>query len=367
MKNLPTTRQDNQVIRHQNVEYVLLPEEGGISGSNFWNYASIIRRRKRFVIIPLVIAIALVILDSATRKPLYRATTILLIEKVGPKILSIEEVLKPEPSQEFYGTQYEIIQSRAIAGQVVDALQLHKKPPPEETPLVQKINVVKNFPRRMIGALGSTIEAAIMGEQASMSVLSDAARLDSLEQRRQDAIAQLRSSLRVKPIPETQLVDITLEGHNPDDVARQVNMVVDAYLQQNIENKLDASRKAIVWLRKEARVLKEKIHNAELTIQNFKEREKFISPDRFEETQNLVQLKLNALQSSYIEANTARKSLQTRINQLRKSSGKNLEEGINSEESLLNNQLVQSLKRTYIELKIQYSDISKNLDINTHL
>jgi uncharacterized protein involved in exopolysaccharide biosynthesis len=143
---------------------------------------------------------------------------------------------------QFYGTQYEIIQSRAIAEQVVDALQLHKKPLPEETPLVQKINMVKSFPSRMVGVLVSTIEAAIMGEPASVSTLAEAARLDSLEQRRQDAIAQLRGALRVKPIPETQ-----------------------------------------------------------------KEKEKFISPDRFEETQNLVQLKLNALQSSYIETNTGDK------------------------------------------------------------
>jgi capsular exopolysaccharide synthesis family protein len=359
MRNLPTTRQDSQLIRNHDVEYVLLPEEEGVSGSHFWDYVNTIRRRKRFVIIPFFIVMPLILLDVATKKPVYRATATLLIEKVGPKILSIEEVLKPEPSPDFYGTQYEILQSRAIAEQVVDALQLHKKPPQEETPLVQQINRIKRFPRQMISAAVSAIEALLQERPAPVSPAPAAASLNSLEQQRQNAITQLHSSLQVQPKPGTQLVDVTLDGRDPDDVARQVNMVAEAYVRQNLENKLDASRKAMLWLRKEARVLKEKIHNAELAIQDFKAREKFISPDRFETTQNLVQVQLNALQSSYVETNAAQLSLHTRINQLRKSSRTNLEEAINLDASLANNPLIQSLQKTHTELKIQRSDISK--------
>jgi capsular exopolysaccharide synthesis family protein len=359
MRNLPTPRQDNQILRHQDVEYVLLPEEEGQSGSHFWDYVNTIRRRKRLVIVPFCIILPLLLLDFATKKPLYRATTTLLIEKVGPKILSIEEVLKPEPSPDFYGTQYGIIQSRAIAEQVVDALQLYKRPPQVEEPLVQQINTIKRFPRRMINAAISAIETLLQPPPASVSSPPDGASLSSLEQRRQNAIAQLRSALQVQPKLGTQLVDVTLEGHDPNDVARQVNMVAEAYVRQNLENKLDASRKAIIWLRKEARVLKEKIHNAELAIQDFKEREKFISPDRFETTQNLVQLQLNALQAASVETNAAQTSLHTRINQLRKASRTNLEEAINLDVSLSSNPLIQSLKKTHTELKIQHADISK--------
>jgi capsular exopolysaccharide synthesis family protein len=359
MRNLPITRQNTQIIRHQDVEYVLLPEEDSIAGGNFWDYVNTIRRRKRLVIVPFFIILPLMLLDVVTKKPVYRAITTLLIEKVGPKILSIEEVLKPEPSPDFYGTQYEIIQSRAVAEQVVDALQLHLRPPQVEDPLVQQINTIKRFPKRLINAAVSAIEARLQERPASVSPVPDGASLHSPEQRRQNAITQLHSALQVQPKPGTQLVEVTLEGHDPDDIARQVNMVAEAYVRQNLESKLDASRKAIVWLRKEARVLKEKIHNGELAIQDFKEREKFISPDRFETTQNLVQLQLNALQSSYVEANALQKSLYTRINQLRKSAKTNLEEAINSDASLLNNPLIQSLKKTHADLKIQYSDISK--------
>src|SRR4029450_3173617 len=74
----------------------------------------------------------------------------------------------------------------------------------------------------------------------------------------------------------TKLVDIIVEGEDPHQVVRQVNAVATAYVQQNLDKRLDASRKASVWLRKEADSLRDSIAEGERRIQTLKEAKRLV-------------------------------------------------------------------------------------------
>jgi uncharacterized protein involved in exopolysaccharide biosynthesis len=79
-------------------------------------------------------------------------------------MIPIEEVVSAEraaSSPDFYRTQYEIITSPLIIGQVVDALRLYEeKTPQDESSPIWIINEVMSFPGRMINNLISTIRAS---------------------------------------------------------------------------------------------------------------------------------------------------------------------------------------------------------------
>ena len=67
--------------------------------------------------------------------------------------------------------------------------------------------------------------------------------------KRQQAAKRLQSVLKVQPrkrrqTAETKLVDITVQGEDPKQAVREVNAVAAAYVQHNLDKRLEASRKA---------------------------------------------------------------------------------------------------------------------------
>ncbi len=78
-------------------------------------------------------------------------------------------------------------------------------------------------------------------------------------------------------------------------MAQQVNAVAAAYVQQNLDKRLDASRKATVWLHKEAETLRDKIADGERRIQALKEDKRLVGKDasntQAADLQNLGDLK----------------------------------------------------------------------------
>ncbi len=361
MHNLPIPPQDGRVGRPQDVEYVLVPEAVDGHEWGLRDYLKIIQKRKWFVILSVCLIVPFVALNLAVQKPVYQATATVLIEKANPKILSIEEVLTPESSPDFYHTQYEIIKSRGIAEQVVDALQLHRKVPEEEPRLAQTMNAIKALPAELFYKAWNTVKTAL--RESGLPVENPTAGVaepDSLAVRRQRAITKLQLSLQVEPRRDTQLVDIVLQGHNREDVAQQVNMVAEAYVRQNLENKLEASRKAIVWLKREARMLKEKIHNAELALQDFKKKKDIIdlSDSASNESQSIAVKRLDLLHTSYAEASNARQVLQVRLEALNQLLTKSLDDVID-DVNLFTNSLLDSLKSRYVSLRIQQDLLSE--------
>jgi uncharacterized protein involved in exopolysaccharide biosynthesis len=60
--------------------------------------------------------------------PTYTAEVLLLIERNPPRVLDRHEVsaeISVPDDNDFYTTQYELLKSRALAAQVIRALQLH--------------------------------------------------------------------------------------------------------------------------------------------------------------------------------------------------------------------------------------------------
>src|SRR4029453_1210654 len=73
-------------------------------------------------------------------------------------------------------------------------------------------------------------------------------------QQRQQAARRLLAGLKIKPRKgldgtDTKLVDIIVEGDSPHQAVHQVNAVAAVYVQQNLAQRLEASRKATTRLR----------------------------------------------------------------------------------------------------------------------
>ena len=343
MKNLPTL---------SDVEYVFLPEAEHAPETPLKEYIKILGKRKWLVIAPAWLIVPAVILLLALEKPTYEAVATLMIEDVNPRVLKIQEVLAPDLSPNFYDTQYELIKIRDVIAEVVDTLQLDKKPPAEISHIERIAQSIRRFPQRLFEKLISTLRNNISEPNPTNS---DGFQTGNA--RRRDAILKLQNSLKITPRGKTKLVNISLLGESPTEVTEQVNMVATIYEKKNFDHKLEASKKAVSSLKKEAGSLQERVRNAEAALQKFKDKNKLLVSDSTGEQQDTSYQKLDALQTSYVQSNTARLVLLTRIKELEKVEKNNLEEFIEFSD-VSSNELINSLKNRYFELKYKYANMS---------
>src|SRR3989442_5047887 len=102
------------------------PEDEGV---HFWDYWRFISRRRWTIISVFLITAIVVTLWTFTTRPVFTGTATLRIEREQPRVVKFEEVIKESDSQQdYYQTQYKLLQSRTLANRVIGLLQLDQHP-----------------------------------------------------------------------------------------------------------------------------------------------------------------------------------------------------------------------------------------------
>ena len=102
-------------------------------GPTFTEYWGVITRRWRIIVAPVVAALMLTALVVFLTTPMYTAYSTVLIERQTPQVLDIRQLGTEEPEEadqdNFYGTQYKILESRSLAAQVIynESLQTYQE------------------------------------------------------------------------------------------------------------------------------------------------------------------------------------------------------------------------------------------------
>src|SRR5712691_3925398 len=365
VQTLPPPQYPSLTPRRQEVEYVVLAEADDTAHTGVQDYLRLFWRRKWLFLLPVVCIVPWIGLFVATQPPRYSATATVLIEDTSPRVLAIPEVMGPDQGQNFYYTQYEVIKSRAIAEEVVEKLQLYTPQPAKtDSPEMATLKAIQAFPGRVWQAVLASVTprdreapASLAGAEASTTESALA------NQQRQQAVGRLLAALKVAPRKgidkaDTKLVDIIVQGDDPHQVVRQVNAVAAAYVQQNLDKRLEASRKATVWLRKEAASLRDRIAEGERRIQTLKEDKRLVGNDT-NNTQAADLQNLGALNLSYLDKRRERLALRAELDELKKFlASPNLTQSAKYP-TLVNNPAVSGLRMRYTDLQIQATEQGK--------
>src|SRR4030042_3813279 len=144
----------------KNFEIAGLSGQQEISLQELWRMAF---RRKWIIIISVLTVFIMFSLYSFLATPIYTAVGQLLIDR-EPNILSFEDIFQIEAlNDDYFQTQYKLLQSRALAGDTIDRMRLY-----DNQPLVRaaieggkfRAEDLKNDPnirRRLIDALLSPL------------------------------------------------------------------------------------------------------------------------------------------------------------------------------------------------------------------
>jgi len=238
-------------------------------GFDWREYYYAIRSRSWILVLCLGLSLVWGILSAVTQQNLYRARSVLFIEQVKSKVLSLkmEEVRDDQiKSIDMINTLVDLIRSYPFALRVVNHLKLAQD-------------------REFVSATG------LWGDP-------------SPEQAAGKLMWMANASYRLN----TRLIDIFITTRNPGLSVKLANAYAEEYLRYVHDQRAEATRSASSFLMEESDRLRKRMRASEEGMQNFRERERAASMESMlQETQaqitelstrqNLIQSKLTQINS----------------------------------------------------------------------
>jgi capsular exopolysaccharide synthesis family protein len=190
------------------------------------HYLNLLRKRWRMVAAVLIASGAIAFVYTIRQPKIYEATCSLVLEDRAPQILeSVKDVIDlGGGSYQFMQTQFRIIRSQEIAQKVLDRVGPEPARPDED------------------------------GQRPS----------------RQDQVQALLGSVKVAGLRESRIANIGVRNRDPDYAARVANAFADAYVERNLDFKLEGARSASSWLGEQTVDLRKKLEDSELALYKFK-------------------------------------------------------------------------------------------------
>src|SRR5215469_16856291 len=246
--------------------YETLDAEDRLNLRAYWR---IIKTRRWTIFSVVAVVLTLVLIATIKQKPIYRATTLLEIQKENPNLLTVQELFQLEDvSDNYLETQYKVLQSETLARRVVDELHLDQ---------VKEFNPNSD----QTSAAGSLTQQAV--------------------------VQAFKGRLSVEPVLQSRLVQVSFESQDPQLAAKAVNALAANYIQENLENRWDATQKASEWLSQQLQSLKIKLEKSEDELQQYAQTNGllFLESEKGQ-TENLFDQRLRSLQDELTKAQAER-------------------------------------------------------------
>jgi capsular exopolysaccharide synthesis family protein len=310
------------------------------------HYLQILYRRRYVALTAFVLVVlgAAVYTFSAIR--IYEGTSRILIERENPNVVSFKEVLDQSTlNDDYYETQYQILQGRGLARRTIEALKIWDHPQFHPVPrwtvrrvLTLPIDTVAGWfeptpPPQPPGADETQAQAAV--------------------------IDRFLGGLNIAPVRFSRLVDITFLSPDPILAAKVPNALASQYMDQSVEVRSSTTKEASDFLTQQLEEQRKKVEASEQALQAYREQTDSVS---LEERQNIVVQKLQDLNEAVTKANTTRIQKEGAYNQA-KAAQENpaLIDGL---PLILSNTFIQQQKTELAQLQRQLAQLSERLGPN---
>ena len=212
--------------------------------------------------------------------------------------------------EQYYKTQYSILQSRALAKRVVDRLDLAHHP--EYTGNGPRPRDPISLIRQGRAAASAWVRSLVSKPtQPASAPATTAADEDALES---GLINTFLAGVVIQPETGTRLVSIVYRHSNPQFTALAANALAEEYAQQNLDLRLQNIDRMLKWLGDELARQEQTLAASEGALSNYRETNNALS---LEDRQNIVVQRLNSVSDSLNQARTLRMGKEAAFNQVK--------------------------------------------------
>ncbi len=302
------------------------------------DYLGVILRRKWVVISFALFVIISVTISTFMMRPLYKATAVIRINAGNPEPISFkgDPAAPPDDDNNYYETQYKILRSRALAKQTIQKLKLYVNPEFNPRPGKTLFATLKGWVVDLIPFKGRSNDPAGNAKEPSAEEYSA-------------LINKFLSMIQVTPEKKTQLVRVSCVSPFPGLARHAANGLADGYIDFNIDNRLDASKKTGAILQKQIDLFKAKVAASEAALDDYASKNGMLIVGNKDNKQNIMVEKLAEISQALNAATTKRLQAEA----LRAQVDRPQAEG----SLFVDNRLIQSLRKQYESLQAQYSNL----------
>ena len=232
-------------------------EEDQLDLRKYWNVVA----RYKWGIIGLALAITMAVAFLVfSMRPVYQATTTLLIEQKQARVVSSVDDWNGSDmsSKEYLQTQFEILKSRDLAARVVRELNLASHPD-----YMPKQNVSRGL-------------LDYLDWRSQLPAGHESNPLQTEEEKFNKVVSAFMSHLTVEPVRNTQLVKISFESYDAKLTAVVANTVAKAYISSQMEVRMTLTEQAADWLSSRLGVLKSNLELSAKNLQDYREKNNLI-------------------------------------------------------------------------------------------
>ena len=297
----------------------------------------------RLILGAILLMITLALLYIYFAKPVYRAETLLQVERQTQGIGALSDLSNFFKEESAIVSEFQIIRSRMVLGEVVrrlgldievrsrglfgndDALRVDTFELPDGLlgkPFTLVAGKDGSYELRdaddkkvLEGKVGEPVQATVRGGTIRLfvsrisGVAGDEFRLK--KNHLLDVVKRLRRDLRVEEMgKDSGIVRISIEGTDAERITRLINSIANVYVRQNVERRSAEAEKTLAFLKVQLPQLKDQMEEAEAALNNYRMRRGTINLPL--ETQGLLQQSV-ALEAKVSELSTTREELLQRF------------------------------------------------------
>ncbi len=279
--------------------------EGSALDSVLWIVRAI-RKSWAIIVAAVLLAGGGSLLYSKTLPKVYEAQSLLefdpdVIKPLGNKADPLIGWSAVWDTQQYYETQYKIIQSDRVLSMVVRNLGLQN-------------------------------DAEFLGYKPAAPAPLD------------DTIAALRARLIVEPVKGSRLVALRIQDTRPAMAQRLADAVAKAYIKQNLDKMVSATEDTVVWLSGQLDHFKAELEQNENSLHEFKKQNDLPS-STLEDLSKMIRLEMQEFDSALTRTRMRKSELAARHHELSKITAENPDQVPASE--LLSNSFLGQLRQHY--------------------
>ncbi len=289
---------------------------------------------------------------AMTATPLYSAETLIRIKPSQPMVIDLPDVGGSfEADDSTISSEIELLESRAFAGRMVDALNLIEDPEfngslgPDRRPFWQKIDYMAYLPAPVARFLFGETKAE------TAAVIAETETRDPKTAERLRTIQAFEEGLSAEQVGRSYVLEVRFRAEKPEKAARIANAIGEAYLVNQLENKYATAEKATQWLTERVAEMRDRVVASDKKIVDFQNARGLSAGGQIDP----VQQQLGQINIQLTEAKAVRAEAEARFNQVQsvmRSSG-----GVEAAAQVLNSPLMLQLRTDESALEQQLAEL----------
>ncbi|MFT3905880.1 MAG: chain length determinant protein EpsF [Steroidobacteraceae bacterium] len=272
--------------------------------------------RRLLIVLIFVLTVAAGVTISLLMPNVYMATTALVVEQRNTDPIT-GNTIQVQQASAYLATQVDVISSHNVAAKVVDKMKL------ADLPIVQK---------QFLAETG--------GAGTARDWLAD----------------RLSNSLQVTPSTSSTVIQVSYSSPDANFAAQMANAFADAYIQTNLELKVEPAKRQSAWYQDQVVALRNALEAAQQKAANYQREKSVVSSSNRVDVENA---RLTELNSQLTAAQGTAADAQSRLRQMNEAQASGR---LDQLPDILGNSLMQSMKADLARAEAKLAETAQRYD-----